>query len=184
MPLRRGLRECVYCTRSNALDRIAFDAQAQCQIVGGHKTNAADLARQPIRILLDQPDRIRAEMFLYPRSSRHADAAVGEEQHQLAQAALLAPALGDHLLAQRSDSRELAQPLGLLIENIEDLLAELDVHQSRGGGADAANGAGAEKPFDLHATSSGLWSDRLGNELAAVRPVVAPAAFGQNTFPL
>ena len=98
------------------------DAELHRDGVGGHETDAADVAREAVRVLRHDLDRIGAVGPEYPHRPRRADAVAVQEHHDLADHLLLGPGIGDPLRPHLPDAGHLAQPpLGL---DPEHLLAE------------------------------------------------------------
>ena len=85
--------------------------------------------------------------------------------------------------ALRPDAVHVLQPAGLLLDDVENLLAEL-LHQLLGvNGADALDHAAAQVFLDALPGGGRGAVEHLGPELQAKLPVLDPASFGGHPFP-
>ena len=64
--------------------RVPGDPDLRGDLVGGLEADAADVARQPIRVLADDRDRLGAVGLVDPHRPRGADAVSVQKQHDLA----------------------------------------------------------------------------------------------------
>ena len=76
--------------------------------VGGPEPDAADVAREAVRVLRHDLHRISAVGPEYPHRPRGADAVAVQEHHDLADHLLLGPGIGDPLRADPADAGHLA----------------------------------------------------------------------------
>src|SRR5438552_2465896 len=92
MPSIHRLGECMRDAGAHPHHRGLLDAEQNRDLVGALETDAADIAREPVRILRYQPDRIGTVELVDAHRARGADAVIMQEQHDLADRARLAPA--------------------------------------------------------------------------------------------
>ena len=91
--------------------RRLLDAELHGDGIGGLEADAADVARQPIRVLGHDLDGIAAVGLVDPNRTGGADAMAVQEDHDLAHDLLLGPGVGDALGAHRADAGHLAQTI-------------------------------------------------------------------------
>ncbi len=103
-----------------------------------------------------------------------------QEQHDLADDLLFGPAGGDPRGPHRADALDLAQPIGISLDELEDGLTEAFHQTLRVGRADAADHAGAEIALDPIERRRRSRLEKGRSELQAVGPVVRPGAGGLN----
>ena len=139
---------------AHADHRRLLDAEPHGDRVGGLEADAADVARQPIRVLGHDLDGIGAVGLEDAHRPCGADAMAVQEDHDLAHDLLLGPGAGDALGAHRADAGHLAQAIGLGLDHIEHLLAESLHHLLGVDRADAADHAGAEILLDAVESTS------------------------------
>ena len=84
----------------------------------------ADVLRQAIRVELDLLDRALSVGLVDAHSPAGADAVGVEKHHDLADNLLLRPGFLDTLAAFWTDAVHVFQPGGLLLDDVEDALAE------------------------------------------------------------
>ena len=101
-----------------------LDPELHRDRVGGHKTDAADVTREAVRVLRHHLHGIGAVGPEYPHRPRRADAVAVQEHHDLANNLLLGPGIGDPLRPHPADAGHLAQTFRLGLNDVEDLLAE------------------------------------------------------------
>ena len=104
--------------------RGLFDAELHGDRVGGLEPDAADVPRQPIGVLRHDLDGVRAVGLEDANRPRGSDAMAVQEDHDLADDLLLGPGVGDPFGANGADAGHLAQPFGLGLDDVEDLLPE------------------------------------------------------------
>src|SRR5262249_53277635 len=73
---------------AHADQRGLFDTELGCDLVGGAKADATDVAREAVWIFRDQSNRIDAIGLVDAHSSRCADPVAVQKQHDLADDAL------------------------------------------------------------------------------------------------
>src|SRR5512132_2583160 len=152
------------------------DAEFAGDLIGALETDAADVARQAVRILRDQPDRIGTVGLEDAHRPQCADAVAVQKDHDLADRLLIGPG-GDNVLgALRSDAVDLPQTLGGLFDGVEHLFAE-GLHQLPGvDRADALDHSRSEILLDALGRRRRRRTQEVGAELHAVRPIVDPPA--------
>ena len=96
---------------ADADHRRLLDAEPAGDRVGGLEANAADVTREPIRVIGHDPDRIRAIGLVDPHGAGCADAVAVQEDHDLADDLLLGPGRADPLGTNGPDAFDLAHPL-------------------------------------------------------------------------
>ena len=111
------------------------------------------------------------------------DAVPLEEEHHLADLALLRPGRGDALLPDRPDARDLAQPPGRLLDDLERLLAERLDQPLREDGPDPLDHAGAEVLLDAGDGGGNDGLVPLDLELLAELRVVGPPPVDAERLP-
>ena len=92
--------------------------------VGGLKADAADIARQAIRVLGHDLDGVGAIGLEYPHRPRRADAVAVQEDHDFPHRLLLGPGGNDPSCSYRANAIDLPQAVGLGLDDLEHLLAE------------------------------------------------------------
>ena len=123
--------------------RVRSNAEPFGQLIGGLKPDAADVAREPIRVLADRLDRAFAVSLEDACGAQWAEPVGMQEQHDIAHRALLAPGGRDPSGEAPPDTRHFAQALWLALDHVEHLIAER---------CDQLLGQGAADAFD-HARS-------------------------------
>ena len=153
-----------------------LDAEPLGHAVRGQEADAADVAGEPVGVLRDALHGLGAVGLVDAHGPRGADPVRVQEQHDLADHLLLGPAGDDARGALGPDAGYLAQPLGLLLDQLENVLAKrpdelLGIHW-----ADAADHAGPEILLDaFQRRGRGRFQERR-LELEAVRTVRDPGA--------
>ena len=156
--------------------RRLLDAELRGDQIGALEADAADVARQPIGVLRDQPDRIGAVGLEDAHRPRRADAVAVQEDHDLADRLLIGPGGDDAVGALRADAVDLLQPLRRLLDDVEHLFAE-GLDQLLGvDRADALDHARGEVLLDALGRRGRRRAQEVGAELHAMRPVVDPPA--------
>ena len=110
--------------RSHPLRRVGRNAHVARDPVGGDKADSVDIARQAVRIGLDDCGRAVAVLFVDAHSQRRADAVALQEDHHLANLALLLPGRLDHQHPFGADPFDVVEALRLVFDDIEGLRAE------------------------------------------------------------
>ena len=160
------------------IGRRLLDPELGGDHVGGPEADAADVAREPVRVLRDQLDGVGAVGLEDAHRARGADPVRVQEQHDLADDLLVRPAPDDAPGALGADPVHLAQPLGLLLDDVEHGLAEGRDQPLGVDRADALDHAGAEVLLDALGRGRRGGPQEGGLELQAVRAVVDPGPAG------
>ena len=148
MALVHGLGQRVGNPRANPDHRGLLDAELHRDRVGGLEADAADVARQPVRVLGHDLDGIGAVGLEDPHRPRRADAVAVQEDHDLPHRLLLGPGGENAGSANRPDAVDLAQPVRRRLDDVEHLLAE-GAHELLGvDRTDAPDHAGREVLLD------------------------------------
>ena len=157
---------------------IFGDAEFLRDAVGGQKTDAVNIARQTVRVALNQLDGPFALGFMNPEGARRAHAVTEEKTHDLADALLLRPRHTNRGAAARTNPLDLEQFGRRVFDHVKHIAPE-SLHQPLGiFFADAANHAGAEKFFDA-VERVGLRNPHgFGFKLLSVMRVGDPFAVG------
>ena len=124
MPLVHGLGQGVADPRPDTDQRRPLDPELVGDPVSGQEADAADVPRQPIRVLTDQLNGIVAVGLVDPHRPGGADTLRVQEQHDLADHLLLGPAGDDPCRPLGTDPGHLAQPLRLLFDEVEHCIAK------------------------------------------------------------
>ena len=167
---------------AHPLRRLPRHAELHGDGVGGAKPDAADVAREPVRILGHDLDGVMAIGFEDADRPRRADAVGVQEEHDVADGLLLGPAGGDLSSAELADARDIPQLLGACLDDFECRHAEYGDDPLGELRADTAHHAGAEVFLDPlgRCWRRGLEEVRL--ELQPVRSVGDPDADGVDEF--
>src|SRR5438105_1016138 len=96
-----------------------LDAEPGGNLIGGAKPDAPDVTCQPVGIFADYPNGIGPIGLEYSDRPRGADPVGVQEQHDLADDLLLRPAGDDPAGALGTDPVHFAQPLRLLLNDVE-----------------------------------------------------------------
>ncbi len=170
-----GLPEQVERRAHHPLRRVGREAELRGDLVGGLEADAVDLAGQAVRVVLDDADRRVAVALVDPHRQGGGDRVVGQEDHHLLDRALLLPGGADQPAAVRPQPWHLGQPLGLLVDHRQRLLAEAVDDPLGRLRPDPLDHPGAEVLAD--AVDGGGQDDAaaLGDELPPVQGVAVPA---------
>src|ERR1019366_2467828 len=115
-----------------------------------------------------------------PHRPRRADAVAVQENHDLADDLLFGPGVCDALGAHQTNASHLAQPVGLSLDDIEDLLAERLDHLLGVDRTDATDHAGAEVFLDAVNRRRGRRAQKARLELLAMGVIVDPFPRSRN----
>jgi hypothetical protein len=154
------------------------DAEPHRNCIGGLEADAADVARQPVRVLRHDLDGIGAIGLEDAHGACRAHAMAVQEDHDLAHDLLLGPGACDALGAHRPDAGHLAQAIWLTLDDIEHPLAESLDELPGVDRADAADHAGGEILLDAFGRCRSRAAQKAGLELLAMGAVVDPFARG------
>ena len=146
--------------------------------IGGLEADAADVARQAVRVLGHHLDGVVAVGLVDPHRPSGADAVLMQEHHDLTNHLLLGPGIGDAPGPHRSDAGHLPQAFGFSLDRLEHAFAERPDQLLGINRADAADHAGAEIPLDALDRCRRRGPEKARLELLAVGAVVDPLARG------
>src|SRR5271157_1128 len=145
------------------------DAQIASDLVGGLESDAVDVERQAIGVLLDGGDGAVAVLLEYLHRQQRGDAMALQEDHHLPDLLLARPRLPDLGAALGADPIDLDEALGLGIDDVQRLEPKV-LDQALGhDGADAFHHAGAQVLLDTHDRGRRQGRVRARSEL---RPVL------------
>jgi len=136
MALARRLGQHVRNSRPHAQHGIAGQPEAFRNGVGGFESDAVNVLRQAIRIAPDRADRVLAVAPKDPHRLARADAVRVEEDHDLANDALFLPCVLDAAPPLGADPRHLLEAGGLVLDNVENLIAKARDQLLRVNGSD------------------------------------------------
>ena len=157
-----------------------LDAELHRDGVGGLEADAADIARQAIRVLGHDLDGVGTVGLENPHRPRRADAVAVQEDHDFPHRLLLGPGGENAGSANRPDAVDLAQSVRRRLDDVEHLLAE-GAHELLGvNRANAPDHAGREVLLDAVGRSRGRCAQEPRFELLAVGAVVDPFARGRD----
>src|SRR5262249_57367463 len=91
---------------------------------GGFEPNAPNSAREPVRVLGHDRDRIGAISLEDPHRSRRADTMAVQKDHDFTHDLLFGPSRENASRANRPDAVNLAQPIRSGLDDFEHLLAK------------------------------------------------------------
>src|SRR6266581_332841 len=124
MPLVHGFAQRIGNTSADPHHGGLYDAELHRNCVGGLEADAADIARQAIRVLGHDLDGIGTIGLENPYRSRRADTVAVQEDHDLPHRLLLGPSGKNAGSANRPDAIDLAQSVGRRLDDVEYLLAK------------------------------------------------------------
>ena len=153
-----------------------FDAELHRDRVGALETDASDVPGKPIGVLGHDLHGVRAVGLEDANRPGGSDPVAVKEDHDLPDDLLLGPGVRDPFGSNRADARHLAKPIGLGLDDVEDLLPEGLDHLLGIDRPDAPDHPGAEiflDPVD-RTRRRGLEKPRL--ELLTVGAIVDPFA--------
>src|SRR5208282_6783005 len=104
--------------------RRLLDAELHCDRVGGLKTDASNVPGEPIGVLTHDLDSVSPIGLEDANRAGSADPVAVQEDHDLPHDLLLGPGVRDPLGPNRANARDLAKPIGLGLDDVEDLLPE------------------------------------------------------------
>ena len=148
MPFVRCLGQRIGNAGANPDHRGLLDAEFHRDRVSGLEADAADITREPIRVLRHNLHGVSAIGLIDAHRPRRADAIAVKKDHDFANDLLFGPGRGDTAGSYGPDACYLAQALGLRLNRVENFLAE-SAHQLLGvDRSDASDHAGAEVFLD------------------------------------
>jgi len=138
---------------------------------------------QPVGVLLHPLDCLITIGLVDAHGTGCADTMGLKKHHDLPHHLLLRPCAGHPFLAFRSDAFQLQQTLRLLLDDVENLLAEGADQLFREVRADALDHPGPEVLLDAFQGAGRDDPQVLGLELKTVLAVVGPGAGALDIFP-
>src|SRR5208282_3180070 len=116
-----------------------FDAEPHRDRIGALETDASDVPGKPMGVLGHDLHGVRAVGLEDTNRPGGSDPVAVQEDHDLPDDLLLGPGVRDPLGPNGADARHLAKPIGLGLDDVEDLLPEGLDHLLRIDRADAAD---------------------------------------------
>ena len=176
MPLVHGLGQRIGYPGADAHQGGLLDAELHGDGIGRLETDAADIARQAIRVLGHDLDGVRAVGLVDAHRPRRADAVAVQEHHDFPHRLLLGPGRGDATGSYRTDAVDLTQSVRRRLNNVEHFLAERAQEFLGVGRANASDHAGREVLLDAVGRGRRRCAQEPRLELLAVRSIVDPFA--------
>ena len=174
VPLAGELLEHVADPRPGAGDRVGIEPEGLRNRVGGAEADATHVEGEPVGVLADAVHRLVPVEPVDPDRPGRSHSVRLQEDHDLADRLLLSPC-GDHpALALRSDPGKLAEALGVVLDDLEDLRAEHAHELRREVGADAPDHPRAEVLLDAFEGARRDHPQVFRPELEPVPSVVDP----------
>jgi len=163
---------------ADADHRRLLDAEPGGDRIRCFETDAADVAREPIRVFAHHLDGIRPVSLEDAHRARRADAVAVQKHHDLADHLLLGPGIDDASQSDLANPAHLAQALRRALDDVKHRLAKAADQLLGVDRADAADHARGEIALDPlgGGRRGGPQEPRL--ELLAVGAVVYPLAGG------
>ena len=178
MAFIHGLGQRIGNSGAHTDHRRLFDAELHGDRVGGLEPDAADVARQAIRVLGHDLDGVGTVGLENPHRPRRADTVAVQEHHDFPHCLLLGPGGENAGGANRPNAVDLTQSVRHRLDNVEHLLAE-GAHELLGiNRANAPDHAGREVLLDAVSRGRGRRAQEPGFELLAMGAVVDPFARG------
>jgi hypothetical protein len=159
-----------------------LDAELHRDGVGGLEADAADIARQAIRVLSHDLDGVGTIGLENPHRSRRADTMAVQENHDFPNRLLFGPGGENAGSANRPDAVDLAQSIRRSLNNVEHFLAEGANELLRVSGANAPDHPGGEVFLDAIGRSWSRCAQKPGFELLTVGAVIDPVPRRRNPF--
>ena len=178
MSLIHGLGQRIGNSGAHPDHRRLLDAELHGDRVGGLEADAADIARQPIRVLGHDLDGVGTIGLENPHRPRRADTVAVQEDHDFPHRLLLGPGGENAGGANRPDAVDLAQSVRRRLDDVEHLLAEGAHELLRVNGANAPDHAGREVLLDAVGRIGERGAQEPRFELLAVGAVIDPFARG------
>jgi len=159
-----------------AFGRIDGNADRASDLIGRLEADAPHLARQPVRLLADDPPTVVAELLVDAHRQRGRHAKALERRHDFTDVALLRPGGGNARRPDRADPGHRRQALHIRVDHLERRLAKGVHDPPRHHRPDTLHQPAAQ--VLLHPLQRGRQGSPivLGLELPAVLGVIAPPA--------
>ncbi len=154
----------------------ARDADRRGDRVGGLEADAPDVRGQLVGLLLDGVDRFVAVFLVDLHRQGRGDADALQEDHDLLDGLLLGPRVLDARAALRAEAGNLDEAVGLVVDDVHDVGAEVADHPLGHDRADALDQAGPQVPADALLGRGQDGRVGVDLELPAVLQVGRPAA--------
>ncbi len=183
MAVAGGLEEGVAQAGVGAQGRIGVDAELAGDGVGGFEADAVDVARELVGVGAHLFDGLVAVGFVDADGPAGAGAVGVQEHHDLAHDLLLGPRFLDAFAPFGTDVVDFLQARGLVVDHLEDLVAEAGDEFLGEDGADALDHPAGEVFLDALAGVGGVGAQGFGAELEAVLRVAVPGAVAAHPFP-
>ena len=160
--------------------RGLLDPEPHRDRIRRQEPDAPDVPGKPIGVLRHHLHGIRPVGPVDAHGSRCPDAVAVQEDHDLAHDLLLGPGVGDPLRPHRADPGHLAQPFGLALDDVEDLLTERSHELPGVDRADPPDHPRSEVFPDARDGGRRGGADESRLELLTVGAVVDPRARGRD----
>lgn len=176
MAIAEVVRQLIGDGRLRAAGAVAVEAHAQGDLVHRGKGHAVLLTGEEIGVVLHAGERVRAVGAVELHRQRHRQVIAREELHHAPQPRLRLEGGGDLHRAPRGDALNCLQPLRLLLDHEQRILAELRDEPLGRRLSDALDRAGGEPGDQLLLALRHPARHLLGRELRAIARVVDPHA--------
>lgn len=176
VPLVGRLGEGVLKARLDPIGAVVRNADGLGDAVRGEEADPPDVRRQAVRLVPDDRDGGVRVLLVDPHGDGGGDADALEEDHDLLDGLLLLPGGGDALRPLGAEAGHLDESLGLVLDDVERVEAEVLDYPVGEHRADALDQTGAQIAAD--ALDGGREDRRVvvHRELLAVLRVRGPAA--------
>lgn len=128
----------------NAFLAIGWEAKVECQFVGSFETNAFDVFREAVGLILKEPFRAGTVFFDKTDALTGCDAVSLEKDHEIADRDLFFPCRLDGFGALAPDAGNLAEASGIFADDLKGFGAEVVDNFPGVGFADAVDHSAAE----------------------------------------
>ena len=160
--------------RGDAVAAAAADAELEGHGVGLAEAAADQGAAQQIGVVPQQLERLVAVILVHAHGEHGAQAEGAHKLHQHPEPGLLPEARGDLLRPAEADPLDRGEPVGVVEDRIERLVAEAVDQQGRRRRPHALDRAAREEGVDRVGGGREQALGKLGLELAAVDAVAGP----------
>ncbi len=182
MSIALGLGEHVLQRRLGALRRVRLDAQPGGDLISRAEAETGYFVGESIGVRSQYRDGLGTVVAIDPGRLSGTDAVGLQEDQDLANPALASPGALDPRRPFGADARDLGQPLGLSLDDLEGSEAET-IHQTpRHHFADAGDQAGAEIALQPAQRSRLEAEAGIHPELSPELAVVSPFALQPQAF--